>query len=128
MGGGRGDSVSLEDIPQEIDIVDPEEQSVGIVVPTDALMNFKHGNANCVSVGEEALPERSVHSPKRMRSKGRPPSKRKAAKVYKPKAKQVKIRKMFKQILLTLHYSKDSSFHEQSIGMKSQLRIKVFYE
>ncbi|KAK1309943.1 Protein argonaute PNH1 [Acorus calamus] len=50
-------------------------------VKRDALMNFKHENANCVSVGEEALLERSVHSPKKVRSKGRPPSKKKAAKV-----------------------------------------------
>ncbi|KAK1257699.1 hypothetical protein QJS04_geneDACA016287 [Acorus gramineus] len=56
----------------------------------ESLLHFSSANANCSSVGVTPSPVRCVHSPKKVRSKGRPPTKRKAAKVYRPKTKHVK--------------------------------------
>ncbi|KAK1260061.1 hypothetical protein QJS04_geneDACA015390 [Acorus gramineus] len=46
---------------------------------------------NDCSVGDEQIPNSIVHSPYKVRSKGRPPSRRKAPKVYKPRSTKAKL-------------------------------------
>ncbi|KAK1264794.1 Protein FAR1-RELATED SEQUENCE 6 [Acorus gramineus] len=54
------------------------------------LMNLSNETPNCSTIGEEPLPNSIVHSPTKVRRKGRPLSKRKAANVFKPRRQQVK--------------------------------------